>query len=80
MTTRRQQLWAQAAQAAAQQSNPAAALFALLAQPNEQERGPAPGHLRAGCSNHDARGFRTREGRCGWRCGVCGAFLHWREP
>ncbi len=64
----RQQAWANAAREAAHAGSPAAAIFALVAQPSERERGHT-------CAEH-ARGF-TRDGQRGLRCGVCRTHLRW---
>lgn len=72
MTTARQKLWAAAAEraAAADGQELAAGLFALLALPSDAERA---GHS---CREH-AVGFRTVEGRRGFRCGICGEVVRW---
>jgi hypothetical protein len=68
MTTARQQRWLDAAE---RSEEPAATLFRLIAQPNERERG----HF---CDGH-ALGFR-REGRRGFRCGICRRVIRWVDP
>ena len=67
MTTR-QQHWVKAARFA---DGPARALFALLAYPNPDERGHS-------CSGHSV-GFR-RDGRRGFKCGVCRTVIKWVDP
>lgn len=63
--TRRQRHWLDAAE---RSSEPASALFTLLALPNEKERG----HV---CTSHSV-GFR-RDGRRGFKCGICRTVLKW---
>jgi hypothetical protein len=67
MTTPRQQHWLDAARAS---DDLAAGLFLLIAQPNEAERVHT-------CDGH-AVGFR-RDGRRGFRCGVCHTVLKWLD-
>jgi hypothetical protein len=66
--TSRQQHWLNAA---AHSEEPASTLFHLLAQPNERERGHT-------CNTH-AVGFR-RDGRRGFKCGVCSTVIKWVDP
>lgn len=68
MSTDRQRAWIQAAE---QSNEPAATLFRLIALPNENERGHR--------CDQDAVGFR-RDGRRGFRCGICGTVLKWVDP
>jgi hypothetical protein len=69
--TARQSAWAEASDRADREGNTlAAGLFALLSLPNEQERS---GHA---CRSH-AVGFRTGEGRRGFRCGICRKVVRW---
>lgn len=69
MTTARQKAWLDGADQAAARGNPlAAGLFALLAQPNDAERG----HV---CAGH-LGGF-SRDGRRGIKCRVCGKVQRW---
>lgn len=63
--TERQQAWLDAATTS---SEPATALFRLIALPNEHERGHS-------CIGHSV-GFR-RHGRRGFKCGVCSEVLKW---
>jgi hypothetical protein len=65
--TARQEAWLAAARTS---DEPAASFFRLLALPNEQERGHD-------CRDH-ALGFR-RDGRRGFKCGICGSLLCWKD-
>lgn len=70
--TKRQQTWANAAERAGRGGNePAAALFTLIAQPNERER-------EHSCREHSV-GFR-RDGRRGFKCGICRTVIKWVDP
>lgn len=62
----RQQAWLDAA---ADSEEPAAGLFRLIALPTAAERG---GHS---CREH-AVGFQ-RDGRRGFRCGICREIVRW---
>jgi hypothetical protein len=67
--TARQQAWARASEEDARRGNElAAGFFAALALPNASERGHS-------CRGHSV-GFR-RDGRRGFKCGVCGKHLKW---
>jgi len=66
--TDRQTAWATAAR---ESDGMAAALFALLAMPNAEER-------EHSCREH-AVGFR-RDGRRGFRCGICRSIVKWVDP
>jgi hypothetical protein len=69
----RQQAWAVAAvEADRAGSEVAALLFTLIAQPSAQER---RGHS---CVEH-AQGFR-RDGRRGFKCGICREVVKWVDP
>jgi hypothetical protein len=68
MTTTRQQHWLRAA---SRSDEPAASLFRLIARPNERERGHS-------CREHTV-GFR-RDGRRGFKCGVCRTVIRWVDP
>lgn len=63
--TARQRHWAEAAK---QSDGPARDLFTLLALPSADERGHS-------CNGHSV-GFR-RDGRRGFKCGVCRKVLKW---
>lgn len=65
MTTTRQQAWLDAAK---KSDEPAATFFRIIAQPNENERGHS-------CREHSV-GFR-RDGRRGFKCGICRNVLKW---
>lgn len=68
----RQQKWLTASEQAAAEGNPVAAgLFALIALPNEDEREHA-------CLDHSV-GF-NRDGRRGFKCGICRSVLKWVDP
>lgn len=64
--TTRQQAWLDAA---ARSDEPAATLFRLIALPNEHER-------EHSCREH-AVGFRTRDGRRGFKCGIDNTVIKW---
>lgn len=69
--TQRQERWTKAAEESAQRGNDrAAALFALIALPNDSERSHH-------CREH-AQGFR-RDGRRGFKCGICGHVIRWLD-
>lgn len=67
--TARQQRWIDASDRADRDGNVlAAGLFALIAQPNDRERTHS-------CTGH-AVGF-SRDGRRGFKCGVCRRVVRW---
>lgn len=71
--TNRQHAWAEAAHQEAQRGNEVSAgLFALLALPNDGER---VGH---NCVEHSL-GF-SRDGRRGFKCGICKTVVKWVDP
>jgi hypothetical protein len=65
MSTARQQQWLNAARSS---DELAAGLFLLIALPNEAERGHS-------CTEHSV-GF-SRDGRRGFKCGVCREVIKW---
>ena len=67
-TTERQQAWLDAA---ARSEEPASTFFGLLALPNEHERPHS-------CTEH-AISF-ARNGRRGWKCGICTTIVRWIDP
>lgn len=67
-TTSRQRYWQRAAE---HSDGVARDLFTLIAQPNKDERGHR-------CESH-AIGFR-RDGRRGFRCGICREIVKWVDP
>lgn len=69
MTTARQEAWLDAAE---HSDGPAKVLFTLIALPNDAERG---GHV---CLSHTV-GFR-RDGRRGFKCGICKTVVKWVDP
>lgn len=72
MTTERQDMWAdKSAQESARGNRLLAGFFGLLALPNENEREHA-------CLDHSI-GF-SRDGRRGFKCGICKSILKWVDP
>lgn len=71
--TQRQRAWTDASEQAAREGDDlSAGFFSLLALPNNRER---TGHS---CREH-AIGF-SREGRRGFKCGICGDVVKWVDP
>jgi hypothetical protein len=71
--TPRQRAWAGASRREARGgSTLAAGLFGLLAMPSQAERGHS--HLE------HSTGFRTAEGRRGFRCAIDRTVLKWIDP
>jgi hypothetical protein len=72
MTTERQEMWAQEAEREQARGNHLlAGFFGMLALPNENERDHA-------CLDHSI-GF-SRDGRRGFKCGICKSILKWVDP